>query len=84
MADRQKNKVNRYGNIVTTIAIAVFLVLWTVIDRRLQSLEAHMRSLELQVTVISTRLGIDTETMLSSTHSGPPPYPDSAGAESPY
>lgn len=84
MTDSRKNKVNRYGNIITTIALAVFLVLWTVIDRRLQNLEARMRSLELQVTAISTRLGIDTETMLSSTHSGPPHYQDSAGAEFPY
>lgn len=84
MMDSKKETVNFYGNIITKIAIVAFLFLWMIVDRRLQNLEARMRSLELQVTAISTRLGIDTEAMLSSTHSGPPPYLDSAGAESPY
>ena len=71
MADRQKNKVNRYGNIIATIAIAVFLVFWTLIDRRLQNLEIRMRSLELQVTAISVRLGVDTDSQYSSDTAGP-------------
>lgn len=71
MTDSKKNKVNRYGNIITTIAIAVFLVLWTIIDRRLQGLEVRMRSLELKVTAISVQLGIDTDSQLSSDTASP-------------
>ena len=61
MTDSRKNKTNHYGNIITTIAIAVFLVLWTIIDRRLQGLEVRMRSLELKVTAIAVQLSIDTD-----------------------
>lgn len=71
MTDRQKNKTNHYGNIITTIAIAVFLVLWSIIDRRLQGLEARMRSLELQVTAISVQLGIDTDSQYSTGTASP-------------
>jgi hypothetical protein len=66
MVNSQKNKVNRYGNIITTVALAVFLILWTIIDRRLQDLESRMRSLELKVTAISAKLGIDTNEQYSS------------------
>lgn len=69
MTNSQKN--NRYGNIITTIAIAVFLLLWTVIDRRLQDLETRMRSLELKVTAISAKLGIDTNEQYSSSTTSP-------------
>ena len=72
MTDSRKNKVNHYGNIITTIAIAVFLVLWTIIDRRLQGLEVRMRSLELKVTAISVQLGIDTDSQYSSDTTSPP------------
>ena len=64
----QTNKT-RFGNIIATIAIALFLVFWTLIDRRLQNLEDRMRSLELQVTAISVQLGIEPEARLSSLRS---------------
>jgi hypothetical protein len=60
------NNKTRFSNIITTIAIAVFLVFWTLIDRRLSNLESRMRSLELQVTAISVQLGIDTGKQYSS------------------
>lgn len=72
MVDSQKNKVNRYGNIITTVALAVFLILWTIIDRRLQDLETRMRSLELKVTAISAKLGIDANEQYSSSTTDPP------------
>jgi len=53
------NNKTKFGNIITTIAIAVFFVFWTLIDRRLSNLESRMRSLELQVTAISVQLGIE-------------------------
>jgi len=66
MTNDKKNKVNFYGGIIAKIAIVVFLFLWMIIDRRLQGLEVRMRSLELKVTAISVRLGIETDAMLSS------------------
>ena len=65
------NNKTRFGNIITTIAIAVFLVFWTLIDRRLSNLESRMRSLELQVTAISVKLGIDTNKQYSSDITNP-------------
>ena len=65
------NNKTRFGNIITTIAIAVFLVFWTLIDCRLSNLESRMRSLELQVTAISVQLGIDTTRQLSSDKAEP-------------
>lgn len=61
----------RFGNIITTIAIVVFLTFWTLIDRRLSNLEARMRSLELQVTAISVKLGIDPSKQYSSSTASP-------------
>ena len=71
MTDGKKDKVNFYGNIITQIAIVAFLFLWMIVDRRLQVLETRMRSLELNVTAISVRLGIETDAMLSSSSPGP-------------
>lgn len=71
MMDGHKNKVNHYGNIITTIAIAVFLILWTTIDRRLQDLEVRLRSLEQKVTAISVQLGIDQDERYSGDAASP-------------
>jgi len=71
MNDNNKVKLNFYGNIITKIAIAAILFWWIRIDGRLQDLETRMRSLELKVTAISVRLGIETDAMLSSSHPGP-------------
>ena len=61
----------RFGNIITTIAIAVFVIFWTLIDRRLSNLEARMRSLELQVTAISVQLGIEPGKQYGSSTASP-------------
>lgn len=71
MNNINKEKIHFYGNIITKIAIAAILFWWIKIDGRLRDLEIRMRSLELKVTAISVRLGIDTDVMLSSSHSGP-------------
>ena len=59
MNDKKKSTLNFYGNIVTKIAIVFFLILWNQVDRRLQRLEGRLRGLELQVTAISNRLGVE-------------------------
>ncbi len=59
MNDKNKNTLNFYGNIITKIAIVFFLILWNQVDRRLQRLEGRLRGLELQVTAISNRLGVE-------------------------
>lgn len=66
MNDHNKARINFYGNIITKIAIFLILFVFYQVQSRLSELELRLRSLELQVTAISARLGIDTEHRLSS------------------
>ena len=54
----QSNNKNRYANIITTISLAAFLLLWSIVYNDLQNLEQRLRNVELTVTAISTRLGV--------------------------
>jgi len=54
-----ENRKHSYATIITTIALALFALFWTMIDGRLRMLEVQVRSIDRQVTAISTRLGIE-------------------------
>ena len=47
--------------VITSVSIALFLLLWGLIDCRLKTLETRMRGVELQVTRISEKLGINVQ-----------------------
>jgi hypothetical protein len=55
------------GTIITSIAIAAFLVFWSTIDNRLRTLETEIRSLRIQVTAVSTKLGVEWTPSLMNT-----------------
>lgn len=52
---------NRFGQIICTIAVAGFLFMWGIIDHRLRILETRTRSLELQITRIAAKLGVESD-----------------------
>jgi len=49
---------NNYPTIITTVALALFVLLWGLVDRRLCALEERQRLIEIKVTAIGTHLGI--------------------------
>lgn len=77
------NNKTRFATIITTISIALFLVFWTLIDRRLQDLEIRLRTVENQLTAISVRLGIEPEARLSSKRSSAQNKPEQIRGELP-
>ncbi len=58
-------KNNSYSNIICTVSLAAFLLLWGIINSRLSGLESRMRCLELKVTAIAVKLGVDESLKLS-------------------
>jgi len=74
MNDQSKARINFYTNWIARLTLVVFIFLWTTIDRRLQNLENRMRDLELQITAISNRLGVEpVDSMLGGSQSSPGP-----------
>ena len=58
--------MNKYANIVCTISLALFFLLWGIVNTRLSDVENRLRSIELKITAMCVHLGID-ETLKSST-----------------
>ena len=55
----QKLNGNKYANVITTISLALFLLLWSLIWTNLQCLNERMRRVELDLQIIKTIHGIE-------------------------
>jgi hypothetical protein len=45
---------NKYANVVTTVSLAAFLLLWGLVWNRLEKLDGRMRNIELEIVAIRT------------------------------
>ena len=55
-----------YATVITTVAVALLLLFFTTISAQIGALESRLRSVEQQLTAISTSLGIRQPGLTSS------------------
>jgi len=60
------NNRPNYANIITTIAVALFVMFFTLISGQLRALDVRIRALEIRVAEIATRLGIEQSGLTDS------------------
>jgi len=59
-----------YATVITTVAVALLLLFFTTISAQMSALDARLRTVEQQLTAISTSLGI-RQAGLTSSRKGP-------------